>query len=91
MGPLEHARLLEEMREVKAALEQLTERQRSVFVLRHFQNLKLSEIAGVLNSPLGTVKATLNQTLCKLRSLLGIAGAESDSEDRSTESAGSKR
>lgn len=91
MGPHEHARLLEEMKEVKTALEQLTERQRSVFVLRHFQNLKLSEIAGILNAPLGTVKATLNQTLCKLRSLLGIAGSESHTEDRTAERAGRNR
>ena len=70
LSPHEHARLAEELRELKRALDELTERQRAVFVLRHFQNLRIQEIADVLSTPVGTVKATLHQTLNKLRGLL---------------------
>jgi RNA polymerase sigma-70 factor (ECF subfamily) len=70
MNPREHARLAEDLREVKRALDELTERQRAVFVLRHFQNLRIQEIADVTSAPVGTVKATLHQTLSKLRGLL---------------------
>jgi RNA polymerase sigma-70 factor (ECF subfamily) len=51
-------------------MDELTKRQRSVFVLRHFQNLKMQEIAEILDMPLGTVKATLHQSFLKLRGLL---------------------
>lgn len=81
MSPLENARMMEELNEVKSALDQLTERQRTIFVLRHFQGLKLQEIADVLEIPLGTVKATLNQTLQKLRGLLGISVSSTQGSD----------
>lgn len=73
-SPQEMARRVEQMERVKEALEELTERQRAIFVLRHFQNLKLQEIAYILEAPLGTVKATLHQTLIKLRGVLGVQG-----------------
>jgi len=55
---------------VRQALEQLPPRQKTVFVLRHYQNLKLREIAEILDKPLGTVKATLHHALLRLRDLL---------------------
>lgn len=85
MNPREITRLSEELQSVKKALSELTERQRTVFVLRHFQNLTMKEIAGVLSSPVGTIKATLHQTLIKLRGLLN-QGAASGQESQETES-----
>lgn len=49
------------------ALRGLSERQRSVFVLRHYEDRTLEEIAGVLGLEVGTVKAHLNRALGKLR------------------------
>ncbi|MBI1389673.1 MAG: sigma-70 family RNA polymerase sigma factor [bacterium] len=77
--PAEHAQQAEELNELKRAMNDLTEKQRAVFVLRHFQNLKLQEIAEVMSMPLGTVKATLHQTLNKLRVLLEGTVIQNDS------------
>lgn len=70
MNPREYAKRMEELNQVKEALGTLSERQRAVFVLRHFQNLKMQEISDILSMPVGTVKATLHQTFCKLKGLL---------------------
>jgi RNA polymerase sigma-70 factor, ECF subfamily len=85
MSPKEYASQLEEFKELKAAMNELTKRQRSVFVLRHFQNLKLQEISEIMEMPVGTVKSTLHQTLLKLRGLLtnsrsGNNGAENNAQ-----------
>ena len=56
--------------EIRIAMRTLAPRQRTVFVLRHFQNLKMVEIAEVLEISVGTVKATLHTTLGKLRKAL---------------------
>ena len=77
------------MDQIKKALDELTERQRGVFVLRHFQNLRLREVAEVMAVPIGTVKATLHQTLNKLRGLLSkdkqnAFDEDTDSDDSAT-------
>jgi RNA polymerase sigma-70 factor, ECF subfamily len=77
MNPRDFAKRLEELDQVKEALNELTDRQRAVFVLRHFQNLKMQEISEILSMPLGTVKATLHQTFCKLKGLLQLAPGRS--------------
>ncbi|MDP8243613.1 MAG: sigma-70 family RNA polymerase sigma factor [Candidatus Hinthialibacter antarcticus] len=69
-GPAERAAQSEDWNELQLAMESLTEKQRAVFVLRHFQNLKMNEIAEAMGLSVGTVKATLHQTLKKLRGLL---------------------
>ena len=53
-----------------AALGRLSGRQRTVFTLRHYDNLSLEEIAEVLNLDAGTVKAHLFRALAKLRAEL---------------------
>ncbi|HPA46559.1 MAG TPA: sigma-70 family RNA polymerase sigma factor [bacterium] len=83
MSPHEHARMAEELNRLRNALNELTERQRSVFVLRHFQNLRTGEIAEILSTPEGTIKATLYQTLQKLRGLLGTPAREISDRDES--------
>ncbi|MDX9755275.1 MAG: sigma-70 family RNA polymerase sigma factor [bacterium] len=70
LTPLQIAQQAEEFTRLRRAMDELTQRQRSIFVLRHFQNLKLQEIADILEIPIGTVKATLHQALLKLRALL---------------------
>ena len=55
---------------VRAALPVLSESQRSVFVLRHYQGLQLNEIAGELGCTVGSVKVHLFRALKKLREQL---------------------
>lgn len=52
---------------LEQALDALSERERTVFVLRHFQNLKIREIAEVLERTEGTVKTTLFRAVRKLQ------------------------
>lgn len=52
------------------ALERLSVRQRSVFTLRHYEDLSLAEIAEILQLDVGTVKAHLFRAIEKLRSEL---------------------
>lgn len=60
----------EEGKLIAAAVAKLPERQRAVFILRHYQNLPLKEIARVQSCSLGAVKANLFQALKKLRDKL---------------------
>ena len=52
---------------LEAALKELSGRQRAVFSLRHYEDMPLEEIAGVLQLDTGTVKAHLFRALGKLR------------------------
>jgi RNA polymerase sigma-70 factor, ECF subfamily len=52
---------------LEKALGKLSDRQRAVFTLRHYDSLSLEDIAGVLNLDTGTVKAHLFRALAKLR------------------------
>ena len=63
----EHLELAEKIEE---ALNKLTEKQRTTFILRHYHNLPLQEIAGIMDCSVGTVKAQLFRTLKKLQVLL---------------------
>jgi len=49
------------------ALDKLSPRQRSVFTLRHYEDLTLLEIAEILKLDVGTVKAHLFRAVEKLR------------------------
>jgi len=55
---------------LRRALAQLSERQRVVFVLRHFGGCPLKEIAEQLQCAEGTVKVHLSRAVSKLRFLL---------------------
>jgi RNA polymerase sigma-70 factor (ECF subfamily) len=52
---------------LEGALAKLSDRQRAVFSLRHYDALPLEEIAEVLNLDVGTVKAHLFRAIGKLR------------------------
>jgi RNA polymerase sigma-70 factor (ECF subfamily) len=51
-------------------LEQLTERQRMIFVMRHYNNLDYKEIAQILNISLGTVKSLHFKAVKNLKMLM---------------------
>ncbi len=55
---------------IKAALTQLSENQRSVFVLRHFHDLSIREVAEVTEMQPGTVKTHMHRALQRLQVLL---------------------
>lgn len=52
---------------IEKALERLSARQRAVFTLRHYQDLSLEEIGGLLGLDVGTVKAHMFRAVSKLR------------------------
>ena len=57
-------------RMISRAVDQLPKRQRKVFILRHYEGLRLKDIARTLNCSLGTVKAHLFRATRKLRESL---------------------
>ncbi len=59
-------------RHIFRALRRLSSQERTVFVLRHYQQLKLREIASVLDMPVGTVKAALFRAVRRLREELSF-------------------
>ncbi len=59
--PEARAEAHEEARRVRRALRELSDIQRAVIELRHFQGLKYEEIAETLNLPLNTVKSHLRR------------------------------
>ena len=61
----------ERVAQVWKAVEGLSERQRSVFLLRYVEELELSEIARATGLNEGTVKAHLSRALAKVRRELG--------------------
>jgi|ERR1043166_9419 RNA polymerase sigma-70 factor (ECF subfamily) len=68
--PQVRAQEQEEAELVRRALLQLPEIYRTVLVLRHYENLKLREIADVLQIPQGTVNSRMAEGLAQLTRLL---------------------
>lgn len=56
------------------AIGRLEPEYRLIIGLRYFQDLKVEEIADILELPAGTVKSRINRALKKLRVHLGITG-----------------
>ena len=69
--PAEHAALADSARQVRQALRELPELYRSVVILRHYEGLKFTEIAAVLDIPEGTVKSRMVEGLARLAKSLG--------------------
>jgi RNA polymerase sigma-70 factor (ECF subfamily) len=61
----------ERVAQVWSAVEGLSERQRTVFLLRYVEELELSEIAHTTGLSEGTVKAHLSRALARVRAELG--------------------
>jgi len=57
---------------LESALQRLTPRERSVFVLRHYNDLPLKEIAQILKITEGTVKSMLFRAIQKLQNELSF-------------------
>lgn len=56
--------------DLQKALETLGEKDRSVVILKYFEDMKLSEIADILEENVNTVKSRLYRSLRKLQGLL---------------------
>jgi RNA polymerase sigma-70 factor (ECF subfamily) len=69
--PVEILTRQETQDELKRAIDQLPEEQRSVLVLSEVQGLKYQEIAQILEIPVGTVKSRMHTAMERLKSLLG--------------------
>ncbi|MCO6007287.1 SigE family RNA polymerase sigma factor [Actinoallomurus purpureus] len=54
---------------VRRAMARLTARQRTVLVLRYFEDMPESEVARVLDCSVGTVRSTTHRSLARLRQL----------------------
>jgi RNA polymerase sigma-70 factor, ECF subfamily len=73
-GPEAQAIALDEASRLRAAIDQLPEKYRTVITLYHLQGKQYEEIAQVLDLPMGTVKTHLFRAKEHLRKLL--AGTE---------------
>jgi RNA polymerase sigma-70 factor (ECF subfamily) len=62
------------LNEIKNEIDNLTEKQKSVFILKTYEGLTYEEIARILKKRIGTVKATYFQTLQKIRENLKRKG-----------------
>lgn len=63
---------------VEEAVATLPESQREVFVLRHFEDMSLEEIAAARGCALGTVKSSLHRAAAAVRDRLISAGVRRD-------------
>jgi len=69
-GPDSNAADLEEGELVRRAVMQLPEIYRAVIVLRHYEDLKLAQIAEILEIPEGTVNSRMAEALSRLSRML---------------------
>lgn len=72
-GPEREAIALDEARRLRAAIDALPEKYRTVITLYHLQGKQYEEIADVLGLPMGTVKTHLFRAKEQLRKLLSAA------------------
>ena len=57
----------EDMTDLRSALEKLSPEEKTVIILRYFEDMKLEEIAEVCEESLSTIKSRLYRTLKKLK------------------------
>jgi RNA polymerase sigma-70 factor (ECF subfamily) len=60
-------------KKIENALDQISEREKTVFLLRHYHDLNLKEIAGALGISLGSVKSYLFRSIKKIQKELGVS------------------
>jgi RNA polymerase sigma factor (sigma-70 family) len=66
----EPAGTLPSIDETWAVVQRLPAHQRELLVLRYYEDLSLSDIAELVDQPIGTVKSTLHRALARLKELL---------------------
>ena len=66
----------ERRRELIEALRALTPRQRTVVVLRYFEDLSEAQVAEMLDCSVGTVKSTTSRALAQIREALEATGVD---------------
>ncbi len=64
----------DDARRVRAAVSRLPDRQRATLILKIYHDLTHEEVAEILGSSVGTVKANLFHALANLRRQMGAAG-----------------
>jgi RNA polymerase sigma-70 factor (ECF subfamily) len=69
-GAHDHLERDERSRQVREAVTRLPDRQRATLILKVFHDLTHEEVAGILGTSVGTVKANLFHALANLRKLL---------------------
>ena len=69
-APDTRSSLAEASDRIAAALQRLAENQRCVFVMRHFEDLSVTEIAQILDMAEGTVRSHLGRAILALRRIL---------------------
>ncbi|MFC1535598.1 sigma-70 family RNA polymerase sigma factor [Candidatus Neomarinimicrobiota bacterium] len=68
---------------INNALQNLAPQQRSVFIMRHYHDLPLKEIAGIMGLSIGTVKSQLFRAVRRMQKELSFYRAELGLEDLS--------
>ena len=71
-NPEHHAAASVVQKHIDQALEKLSPRERSVFVLRHYKEMSLKEVAATLEISEGTVKSLLFRSLRKMQGALAF-------------------
>lgn len=73
-APGEAAELADQVDRLQQALEQLSEPERTVILLRHFSGMSFNDIAGLMDTPLGTALTRAHRGLKHLREIMeGLA------------------
>ena len=72
--------LMEEYRrwQMRQAIRSLPEKQKLVFVMSHFEEMRYEQIAEVLGVPVGTVKSRMFAAVQNLRAALTVGAKDSD-------------
>ena len=66
-GPLEQLQAAERRQQVRTVVDQLPDYLKKVVILAYYQELKYSEIAAILDIPVGTVKSRMHTAIIKLQ------------------------
>jgi RNA polymerase sigma-70 factor (ECF subfamily) len=70
LSPLDSITVMEQRERVRDALDKIPSEQRDALMLAYFQGYTQTEIATLLQIPLGTIKTRMRQGLLKLSALL---------------------
>jgi RNA polymerase sigma-70 factor (ECF subfamily) len=75
-GPERQSESSDLNRQIDIALDELSSRERAAFVLRHYHERSMNEIAETMDVAVGTVKSLLFRSTRKMRDALSSAHAD---------------